>query len=148
MFHPSVDAERVGSRWTMIQYVGQGEKDFHLDFIQVSEDREQKKPRVGFKGQRPEESRESYRSDRRGFPYTSVGHSLDSRRYPQVREGKVADVRGLDKGNSWMDWKTCWYRIVQQHMSFQVCVQCRILSVGHFPCYGSLDLTLIKESLD
>jgi hypothetical protein len=31
---------------------------------------------------------------------------------------------------------------------FQVCLQCIILSVGHFPCYGSPDLTLIKASLD
>jgi hypothetical protein len=31
---------------------------------------------------------------------------------------------------------------------FQVCLQCIILSVGHFPYYGSPDLTLIKASLD
>jgi hypothetical protein len=79
----------------------------------------------------------SYISGSAIFSSISKGHSLESSGYPWVIEGKVVDFsRNMPK------------QVVQQHRRFQVCLQCIILSVGHYPFYGSPDLTLIKASLD
>jgi hypothetical protein len=126
------------------------EKDFHLEVIQVKEEREQKQPQVGFKGQNQREEQSRTEACRTGFPYISAGHSLDSRGYPWVIEGKVTGCPFVGhRRESHMDFSgNVPEQVIQQHMCFQVCLQCIILSVGHFPCYGSPDLTLIKASLD
>jgi hypothetical protein len=73
-----------------------------------------------------------------------MGLRGDSHRYLWVIEGQVVDIHKIEKGKLHMHWKMCWYRVVQQHKSFQVCLQCIILLVGHFSCYESPELTLIK----
>jgi hypothetical protein len=61
----------------------------------------------GFQRTEPEGRAESYKLVIQGFPYTSMGLSLDSHGYPWVREGKVMDVHGSEKGKSQMHWETC-----------------------------------------
>jgi hypothetical protein len=62
-----------------------------------------------------------------------MGHRREIRGCLQVIEGKFMDfLENVPK------------QVVQQHMCFQVCLQCTILLVGHFTCYKSPNLTLIK----
>jgi hypothetical protein len=87
------------------------EKDFHLEVIQVKEEREQKQAAGGFQD-RSHRKCGSYGACHTGFPYTYVIHSVDSHMY----------IRGSQRDESCMPQETCWYRVVQQHKSCQVCL--------------------------
>jgi hypothetical protein len=93
------------------------DKDFHLEVIQVKEEREQKHPHVGFRGQKPQGREKSYEACHTCFLYTSVSLSGDNRGYLWVREGKGADVHSPEKGKSQMYYETCWYKAIHKHMS-------------------------------
>jgi hypothetical protein len=82
-------------------------KDLHLEIIQVKEKREQRHTQVGFNRRKPQESVGAYRAFHTGFPYTSTGHRGDSHGHPWVTVGKVTDIHGSQKRQSWMPRKVC-----------------------------------------
>jgi hypothetical protein len=57
------------------------EKEFHLEVIQVKEEREKKEVAGGFQRTEPEERKESYISGCMGFLYTYTIHSVDNHIY-------------------------------------------------------------------
>jgi hypothetical protein len=76
------------------------DEDFHLEVIQVKEERDKKKPKVGFRGQKPQRREKLYGSCRMIFSYIFVGNSLDSCGYLWVTKGKVMDFHGSKKEKS------------------------------------------------